>query len=409
MKQNNYEHIAIFDANVSNVTAQRLRSKQQQNKQHRLWTYSSVAAVSALALLSSAIILPFMKQHELDSEVYAVDETKIVATEQVRQATTTQVVNSKLSDNNNLFKYYGSEIEHRSNAEQEQALLYLLHKTKQRENQREEVLKVKEVEWNNNIKFVPNQQQQSAGKNQKSNQANANRQVKTSVTEPTVAATSAMPIRTQAVASTTEPKATFKQVLRVQGLERVAKTANKDVAESEVDEFATELTDKELMYYIVMAETGFSDSDSISLVAQIIVNRTKVFGESLRSVLTAPNQFSCYEDGSYKQNAPTQRVKQICDAALAGAPMGNYILPRDTIFYCTVNYYLTKPDFFTSLKRILTHNTQIFFARSDSSSSPMDDWQAPELEDEKEETHADAQPATKEATEVEATQVIENE
>lgn len=404
MKQNNYEHIAIFDANVSNVAAQRLRSKQQQNKQHRLWTYSSVAAVSALALLSSAIILPFMKQHELDAEVYAVDETKLAVSEQVSQVTTTQVVNSKLSDNNNLFKYYGSEIEHRSNDEQEQALLYLLHKTKQLDNQREEVLKVKEVEWNNDIKSVPNQPQQVVSTNNKQKQINANKPVKPSFTEPTVVATTAMPTQTQAVVSTTEPQATFKQVLRVRGVERVAKTANKEATKPETDEFATELTDKELMYYIVMAETGFADSDSISLVAQIIVNRTRVFGESLRSVLTAPNQFSCYEDGSYKQNAPTQRVKQICDAALAGAPMGSYVLPQDTIFYCTVNYYLTRPDFFTSLKRILTHNTQIFFARANSSSLPMDDWQMPEAEDE---DNSETQPEVKEVVEPETTQVGE--
>lgn len=384
MKQNNYEHIAIYDANRSNVASQRLQAKQQQNKQHKLLTYSSVVAVSALALLSSTVLLPLFKQQNLDTEVHALTENNQVITETVTQATQPKVVSSKLADQNNLFQNYGTEAMHRSNDEQERALLYLLHKTSEVEGKAtEEVLKVKELEWDNDIKTVANKPANTkhkstskANSKQVTNKTKATKQteptetyileVKTSEVKPTatnsVAKPKLAPVK-QPVVHSTEPADT-----------KFVKATN---ATESVDDFAKDLTDRELMYYIVMAETGYADTDSISLVAQVIVNRTHVLGESLRSVLTSPDQFSCYENGSYKRNAPTARVRQICDAALAGAPIGQYVLPRDVIFYCTVNYYTTRPTFFVGLKRILKHNTQVFFAPSTSSSQAMDNWELP--------------------------------
>lgn len=398
MKQNNYEHIAIFDANISNVASERLRAKQQQNKQHRLLTYSSVAAVSALALLSSAILLPFMKQRDLDADVYALEDKQVTATDVASTTVASTPVNSKLSDKHDLFKYYGSEIEHRSNEEQEQALLALLHQANQVDaSQSEEVLKVKELAWNNDIRNVNKQVAQP--KSQTINSKATSKAAKEQATVSTTVATTALSDAKVSLATTVSTTVQVNQSKPTQQIaspkqnsndkqqtksERSASSAPDTKATSnkklDNDDFASELTDRQLMYYIVMAETGFTDSESISLVAQIIVNRTKFLGQSLHTVLTSPGQFSCYEDGSYKLYAPTERVKRICDAALNGTPLGRFILPSDTIFYCTVNYYLSKPPFFTGLKRILTHNTQVFFAKADSASSPLDDWQMPEDE-----------------------------
>lgn len=378
MKQNNFDHLAIFDAAPNGVVRERLRARHEENRQRHFVSYSSVAAVTVSALLSVALILPNIAKKGHDDEIYALNAGQVQPT--AVASTTVKESLSKLSDENKLFADYGKESFTRSDSEQERALLSLLNS----EHKSEEVLKVKEAP----AAITPSKSSKTGeqGSNLQKKAAVSKSEPKAQVTR--VAATGKLAVTTGKLPQTVLPKAAIHLTtgqLPVESAAQAPKSANAERAADSAastatdDDFAQELTDTQLMYYIVMAETGYTDETSISLVAQIIVNRTRYLHQSLRAVLTAPDQFTCYENGSYKRYAPTEKVKRICDAALAGRPTGGYVLPHDVIYYCTVNYYKTGPSFFKhSLKQIVWHASQVFFAPAGSSTPVIKKLELPE-------------------------------
>lgn len=356
MKQTNYERIALPLNDDFNVKGNKSRSSCQTRKGNsRLLAYSSLAIVCSLAIITSLLCFPALADRAGEEAIP--ESANNVATG--AETTYTTVLNSLLSDSADLLT--ATKAADQADSErQAQALLYMLNKM----SKQEDVLKVKHLAPQTITKVT------DAVNKSKPAQKAANTKAAAVSSATTKSTTTAVTTATQAAPTTSATTAKNKSA----ATQVDAFLADYDSGYEDEDEFARTLTDRELMYYIVMAETGAADLDSISLVAQIIANRVKMDARGLRAVLKEPNQFSCFENGSYKRLRPSQRVIEICDAAMDGRPLGSYYLPPDVIFYCTVSYYKTQPAYFHSLKRILTHSTQVFFALASSDTQPMDNW-----------------------------------
>lgn len=381
MKQNNYERVDLLAANPALTSKLRSGTKDRKAKRRNTAvSYSVLAGVGALALLTSLFWLPALADKwNDDRDLTAVENAATtLASEQVT-ASTISVTASLLSDSAAVLSVNNTNSD---NEHQAQALLYMLNKM----SNNADTLKVKTLEPLA-IKKVETKVTKSTAL--KPTRTMLKQESPVSTTQATTLATTQA--TTEAPTTNTEKNNSDKGKIG---------HANYDSGYEDEDEFARTLTDRELMYYIVMSETGTSDFDSISLVAQIIANRVKYDSRGLRAVLKEPNQFACFENGSYKRIRPTQRVIEICDAALDGSPLGSYVLPSDVIFYCTVSYYKTQPAYFHSLKRILTHATQVFFTLADSPTPPMDNWTY--------ETEAPKTSSLETGTEVELTTTLEN-
>lgn len=84
-----------------------------------------------------------------------------------------------------------------------------------------------------------------------------------------------------------------------------------------------ELTEKEknMLLKIGMAELGSRDcTECIALVMRTVLNRVEAdrFGNSVRSVIFAPGQFTPVMDGSYDSAEPNQRCYEALDMVIYG-------------------------------------------------------------------------------------------
>lgn len=90
-----------------------------------------------------------------------------------------------------------------------------------------------------------------------------------------------------------------------------------------IPEPVVELTEKEksMLLKIGMAELGNRDcTECIALVMRTVLNRVEAdrFGNSVRSVIFAPGQFTPVMDGSYDSAEPNQRCCEALDMVIYG-------------------------------------------------------------------------------------------
>lgn len=111
----------------------------------------------------------------------------------------------------------------------------------------------------------------------------------------------------------------------------------------------------DLYLKIVAAEAGAQwGYDGCLMIAQVIVNRART--SDLYSVLTAPDQFTPYWTGTYKNKVPTEIQKQAALDALNGATIFDYSVK----YFCTVDAY-ERSLWFKTLTHVATYENVMFF------------------------------------------------
>ena len=113
----------------------------------------------------------------------------------------------------------------------------------------------------------------------------------------------------------------------------------------------------DLYLKIVAAEAGAQwGYDGCLMIAQVIVNRART--SDLYSVLTAPDQFTPYWTGTYKNKVPTEIQRQAALDALNGATIFDYSVK----YFCTVDAY-ERSLWFKTLTHVATYENVMFFKK----------------------------------------------
>lgn len=130
-----------------------------------------------------------------------------------------------------------------------------------------------------------------------------------------------------------------------------------------------QLSDDEYWLYvhIVAAEVypTWSEDDMLQ-IASVIRNRLEAKEGSfknyntVKSVLTATNQFETYSNGNYLTVEPNEKVYNAVNRALAG----EINIPTNYLYFCTNEYYITEKnsDFFHQLGLMGRVNNVLLFA-----------------------------------------------
>lgn len=95
--------------------------------------------------------------------------------------------------------------------------------------------------------------------------------------------------------------------------------------------------EKNWLYACVFAEGGGEGKIGMTLIADVIISRALKSNCSIKSVITAPNQFETYRNGSvakYLRNGVSADCKSACNDALAGVDYS-----KGAMYFCTNTYY----------------------------------------------------------------------
>lgn len=122
------------------------------------------------------------------------------------------------------------------------------------------------------------------------------------------------PAKTTTAAQTTSEKTTTKKTT----------TTNKTTTEADTDSAKPVISyteeEFEMMCYVLQGEVGYCSEESKIAVANVIINRVKSsrFPNTIKGVLTAPNQFTAIKAYYNKTNTPTSNTIECAKRALYG-------------------------------------------------------------------------------------------
>lgn len=111
---------------------------------------------------------------------------------------------------------------------------------------------------------------------------------------------------------------------------------------------------------MIAAEAGARwDYEGQLMIAQVMVNRVNSghWGNTMTSVLSAPNQFTPWYTGVWKSRTPSALQYQAGTDALNGAQ----VLPADTLYFCT-DYAYFASSWFQSLDVVAIYQN-VYFMR----------------------------------------------